>query len=317
MDKPESRSARRPVDAVALTRVLRRLNRAAAPPWLHTEVARRMAERLPLIRLKPDRVLDWGAHLGGSAAVLADAYPRARVVAVESDPERRRATAAERQSGPAPWWSVRRWAGGTEPAVLLDTEVEAGQTDLLWANMLLHAVVDPQVLMRQWQQALSVEGFLMFSTLGPGTLATLRALYAECGWGAPHAPFVDMHDLGDMLIEAGFADPVMDQESLQLSWASADALLEELRALGGHVGPMNLTVGGSSGRNAGLRTPRWRARLKQALEATADAAGRITLGFEIVYGHAFKPAPRPRLAAETRVPLDDLRAMVRAGRKTG
>ena len=317
MDKPEARSAHRPVDAIALARVLRRLNSAPVPPWLHTEVARRMAERLSLIRMKPERVLDWGAHLGASRTVLAGAYPRARIVAVEAEPQRRGATAAEREAGPAPWWSARRWAAAAEPAVLLETEVAAGQADLLWANMLLHAVLDPQVLMRQWQRALAVDGFVMFSTLGPGTLSTLRALYAERGWTAPHAPFVDMHDLGDMLIEAGFADPVMDQEPLQLSWASADALLAELRSLGGNVGLVDAMGQGSAGRSAGLRTPRWRKQLHQALEATADSAGRITLGFEIVYGHAFKAAPRPLLAAETRVPLDDLRAMVRSGRRAG
>lgn len=314
MDKPESRSAVRPVDPIALARVMRRLNRATVPPWLHTEVARRMAERLSLIRMKPARVLDWGAHLGGSRTVLTGAYPQARIVAVEADAERREATAAERTAGPVPWWSMRRRAVATEPAVLLDSDVAAGQVELLWANMLLHAVVDPQALMRQWQRALAVDGFLMFSTLGPGSLASLRALYDEQGWPPPHAPFVDMHDLGDMLIEAGFADPVMDQEPLRMSWPSADALLAELRSLGGNVG---LVGPGPSGRVGGLRTPRWRGRLLQALEATADASGRITLGFEIVYGHAFKPAPRPRLASETRVPLDDLRAMVRSGRKTG
>ena len=308
---PEQRSAQRPVDAIALARVLRRLNRAAEAPWLHAEVARRMGERLSLIRMKPARVLDWGAFLGASQSVLAQAYPQARIDAVEADPERRERTAAARAAAPAPWWSARRWAVA-RPTVLLESEVGAGQADLVWANMTLHGVADPQALMRQWQRALTVDGFLMFSTLGPGTLAQLRVLYAEQDWPAAHAPFVDMHDLGDMLIEAGFADPVMDQEQIQLSWPTADALLAELRQLGGNIA---LADEGRGARASGLRTPRWRRRLEGALAATADSSGRITLGFELVYGHAVKPAPRPRLAAETRVPLDDLRAMVRAGRR--
>ncbi len=72
---------------------------------------------------------------------------------------------------------------------------------------------------------LAVDGFVAFSCLGPGTLAELRELYAALGWPAPTPGFIDMHDLGDMLVAAGFADPVLDQETLTLSWASAEALL--------------------------------------------------------------------------------------------
>jgi malonyl-CoA O-methyltransferase len=115
-----------------------------------------------------------------------------------------------------------------------------------------------------------------------------------------------MHDLGDMLVAAGFADPVMDQERLSLTWATPEALLGELRTLGGNADPA---------RFAGLRTPRWRARLLDALRERAGADGRITLEFELVYGHAFNPPPRAKLTGETHVPLDDLRAMVRSGRR--
>jgi malonyl-CoA O-methyltransferase len=115
-----------------------------------------------------------------------------------------------------------------------------------------------------------------------------------------------MHDLGDMLVHAGFADPVMDQERVTLTWPDAAALLAELRGFGGNVDP---------GRHAALRTPRWRRRLEDALGALAGPDGRPALQFELVFGHAFRPAPRPRLAAETAVPLADLRAMVRSGRR--
>ena len=146
----------------------------------------------------------------------------------------------------------------------------------------------------------------MFSTLGPDTLAGLRALYRDAGWGTAHAAFTDMHDLGDMLVAAGFADPVMDQERLTLTWATPEALLGELRTLGANADPA---------RFAGLRTPRWRARLEAALRERATADGRIALDFELVYGHAFNPPPRAKVAGETRVPLEDLRSMARSGRR--
>jgi len=302
------RSAARPLDPVALARVRQRLNRASSAPWLHGEVARRMAERLPVIRLQPQQLIDWGAHLGASRDLLERAYPRATVLAVESDDYRRAATAAALQP---PWWSPRRWTPG-QTKVCLEAEVSAGSAQLVWCNMGLHGVLEPQAVMAQWHRALQRDGFLMFSTLGPGTLEGLRDLYRRQGWGAPHAPFVDMHDLGDMLVEAGFADPVMDQEQVTLSWPNATALLSELRQLGGNV---------ARDRWAGLRTPRWQRQFGDGLTAGAGAGagadGRPSLNFEVVYGHAFRPEPKWPLGAETRVPLDELRASMRAVRRGG
>lgn len=174
--------------------------------------------------------------------------------------------------------------------------------------MALHAEADPAVTIGHWHRALAVDGFLMFSTLGPGSLPELRSLYAARGWGPPMAPLVDMHDLGDMLVAAGFADPVMDQELIVLTWADAQAALNELRSLGGNVDPARVT---------GLRTPRWRARLLQALQDTARqrADGRIALTFEVAYGHAFRPPARAAVAPESRVDLADFQAMARQRRR--
>ena len=294
-------AARRLLDHAALARVQQRLLARPDAPWLHGEVARRMAERLPLIRLQPLRVLDWCAQVGAGRGLLQQAYPQAQVVAVEPTPGTREATARALQ--PA-WWSPRRLRAA--PDVLLADEVGPGQAQLVWANMVLHGSNDPLATLRRWLQATAVDGFVMFSTLGPGSLAGLRALYARRGWPAPHAPFVDMHDLGDMLVEAGFADPVMDQEVLTLNWADGGALLCELRGLGGNVHPQ---------RHAGLRTPRWHKGLQQALGELAAADGRPALEFEIVYGHAFKPAPSARMAAVTTVAAHDLQRMARAGRR--
>jgi malonyl-CoA O-methyltransferase len=299
-----AQSKARPLDAAALARVNRRLQSAPQAPWLHAEVARRLAARLALIRMQPRTVLDWGAFAGASRDLLERAYPQSTLIAVEPDIDRRAATAAALAR---PWWSPRRLGRGAPP-VLLPGEVAERQGELLWANMSLHWAIDPLEEFRLWHRALAVDGFLMFSTLGPGSLQALRELYESQHWAVPHAPFVDMHDLGDMLVEAGFAGPVMDQETVTLTWTSGTALLAELRRLGGNVDPR---------RQRGLRTPRWHRRLAALLDARADAGGRVALGFEIVYGHAFRPPPRPRLAAETSLPLDDLRAMARARRPRG
>jgi malonyl-CoA O-methyltransferase len=289
-------TAPRPVDAVALARWRRRLRDAPEPPWLHTEAARRMAERLAVVRLQPPAVVDWGLQPHHDRGLLARAYPTARITPVDPD-------AAAAPPAAAPWWQ-RLLTRGTAPAAIAPAAVPLGQAQLLWSTMLLHTLPDPQAQFVAWQRALAVDGFLMFCSLGPGTLQALSTLYAEAGWPAPLAPLVDMHDLGDMLVHAGFADPVMDQETLRLTWADPAAALAELRTLGLNAAPS---------RHPGLRTPRWHQQLQRRLEATRGPDGRVTLAFEIVYGHAFKPLPKARLAAETRLALDDLRAMVRRG----
>jgi malonyl-CoA O-methyltransferase len=289
----------RPVQAAALAAINRRLARAAEPPWLHAEVARRMAERLSLIRLQPRTAVDWCSFSGGGAALIRNAYPQARLLCVETDSELLRRGAA---APPRRWWSAGRAATAPLPARAL----QPGGAELLWANMMLHLDADPPALMRQWLQALAVGGFLMFSTLGPGSLGGLRRMYAQAGWPTPFAPFVDMHDLGDMLLQAGFADPVMDQELLTLTWPDATALLAELRSLGGNADPS---------RAPGLRTPRWRLRLSQALQQLRGPDGRLRLEFEVVYGHAFRAAPKTRPAEPATVALDELRATLRAARK--
>ena len=300
-DETTRHAAAPQADAAAFAANRRRFARAGSPPWLHGEVARRMAARLPVIRLQPQSVLQWWAWSGSGDELLAATYPKARRVRVEPTPAlaARSALAAQR-----PWWSAGRWRARAAE-VVLEGEVAAASCQMLWANMMLHAVPDPAALLAQWQRALAVDGFVMFSCLGPDTLKELRPLYARLGWGAPAQGFIDMHDIGDMMIHAGFADPVMDQERITLTYADAPALLAELRGLGGNAAP---------GRHAGLRTPRWRERLLRELEALAGADGRIALGFEIVYGHAFKAAPRAKPSTETAVPLEQMRALVRGSR---
>jgi malonyl-CoA O-methyltransferase len=253
-----------------------------------------MAERLEWIKHQPEVVLDWSGAAGPSTGLLSAAYPRAEQLLWRED--------ATEPVLATPWW--RRWMpGGSAPRSVESGSIEPGSVGLAWSNMRLHFEPDPLPLMRAWHRALAPGGFLMFSTLGPGSLSLLREVYAARGWGDPHVPFVDMHDLGDMLVASGFAEPVMDQETLSLSYGSAQTLVAELRGLGANVAP---------GRFAGLRTPRWQGALLDGLRAGADREGRLVMQVELVYGHAFRgPDSGPRVEAQTQIALDDMKSMLR------
>src|SRR5690606_30362254 len=139
------------IDAAAVQACLRRLDAAPAAPWLHAEVARRMAERLALVRLQPRAVVDWWSFLGGGAALLQQAYPKARRVIVEPTRALCRRSLEALQ---APWWTPAHWRA-PDLAVQHEDETVAPGAQLLWANMMLHAVPDPLALMTRWQRILA------------------------------------------------------------------------------------------------------------------------------------------------------------------
>lgn len=178
---------------------------------------------------------------------------------------------------------------------------------MVWANMALHHEPLPLPLLKRWHGLIRTNGFLMFSCLGPDTLRELRAVYARQGWPDPAHAFTDMHDWGDMLVQSGFAEPVMDMERITLSYSSAEVLLQELRELGRNL---------HADRFAALRGRSWRAGLIQALDAGLPRSddGRLLLTFEVIYGHAFKPVPRVPLGTSQSVSMDQMRAMLKAGR---
>lgn len=288
------------LDARALQRQRQRLASQSEVPWLYQEVAARMAERLPVIKIQARTVLQWDAWLGGGTVALRAQYAQAAQWLVEEQPALLKRSEALLKRG---LWS--RLRGAERGQALTPAAVPPACAELVWANMSLHAQAQPEAVLQAWHRALAVDGFLMFSCLGPDSLVELRPLFAEMGWGPPAPAWLDMHDIGDMLVQAGFADPVMDQERLSLTWADAPSLLKDLRALGGNVAVK---------RFPGLRGRGWHAELLRALDRLKGPDGRLKLTVELVYGHAFKAAPKLAVQAETSVSLEQMRAMVKRSR---
>jgi len=273
------------LDAAAARRAMRRAARGArAPDPLAAEIGRRMAERLEVVRLAPRRVLDvrCGAAAGGDDALRAR-YPRAEHVAIDPAPPRRRAR---------PGWAARLARGLAlradhlvcGDAAALPFATSAFQ--LVWSNLALAAYDDPAAVLREWHRVLAVDGLLMFTALGPDTLKELRAAFAFDA--APHVhPFADMHDIGDMLVGAGFAEPVIDMEMVTLTYAAFDDLCADLRRAG--------AINAHAARRRGLTGRGTWDRARRAYEALArdgESAHRLPATVEVVYGHAWKPAPR-------------------------
>lgn len=267
-----------------------------ASPWLHEEIARRMEDRLQWIRLQPKSWIDWAPVNGGlkAHALLRQRYPQARVAVIEPTPQRQALACAALGGN----WLQRLMKQGPR----FDAPAESS-ADMLWANMALHTSADPQALLQQWHQLLAVDGFVMFSCLGPDTLKEVQTIYQMQGWAPPAHAYTDMHDWGDMLVQAGFAEPVMDMERITLTYADADSLLAECRLLGRNL---------HRERFAGLRGRQWLSQLKTVLlnMATPQQNGRLALTVEVIYGHALKPLPRLKVQSESTVSLQDMRTLL-------
>lgn len=278
----------------------------AQSPWLHEEVGRRMQDRLQWIRRTPKTWCDWQPVRGGmqAHALVAQRYPSAQAYVVETTP---RMQAVAQAQWAKPWWSPARWTGAQ---TLVETPAD-GSVEMLWANMALHQQAQPQQMLKAWHDALAVDGFVMFSCLGPDTAKEMRDLYAGMGWPAAGQSYTDMHDWGDMLVQAGFAEPVMDMETIALTFATPERLLQELRELGCNLHPQ---------RFAGLRGKQWLAQLHAAMHNKLRldiSEGQLSVTFELVYGHAFKPAARVAIESESAVSLDQMRRMLKQGREQG
>ena len=269
-----------------------------ASPWLHEEVASRMRDRLQWIKLQPAAWAHWGAVRGGlqNHQQLRDKYPKSECYVVEA---KKKSSLVAIKNIAYLWWQPAGWL---RQATRFEAPAPGG-VDMLWANMALHEAPDPQALLGQWHSALQVGGFLMFSCLGPDTAIELRLLYQQLGWPPAGHDLTDMHDWGDMLVAAGFAEPVMDMERITLTFDSPARLLQELAGLGRNFHPQ---------RFGGLRSRAWRARLEQTLaqQLPKSADGRLSLTFEVIYGHAVKPKPRVKVSAMSSVSMQDMRSML-------
>ncbi len=275
-------------------------------PWLHEEVAQRMLDRLQWIKLQPAVWANWGAVRGGlqAHAALLKQYASAQSHVIETT-ERRKALAIKALV--PPWWKkMLQIISGAASVTRFDSPI-AGTVEMLWANMALHESADPQTLLATWHRLLAVDGFVMFSSLGPDTAREVRDLYEALGWPPAGHQLTDMHDWGDMLVQTGFAEPVMDMERITLTYETPARLLQELTELGRNFHPQRFDA---------LRGRQWKAKLEQLIidRLPRGADGRLMLTFEVIYGHALKARPKVKMSALSAVSVEDMRSMLQGQR---
>jgi malonyl-CoA O-methyltransferase len=238
---------------------------------LQREIGQRMLDRLALVRLQPEVILDVGSGTGVATAALASRYRKSRIIALDFAFPMLLET---RKRGS---WLRKPCCvcGDLELLPLADQSV-----DLIYSNAAIQWSNDLDVTFREFRRVLRPGGLLMFTTFGPDTLQELRAAWAAVDEGSHVSTFIDMHDVGDALLRAGLADPVMDVDRMTLTYERVTGLMQDLKILGAH----NV----NSDRNRGL-TGKGKIQAMQAAYEPFREGGLLPASYEVVYGHAWAP----------------------------
>ncbi len=276
----DKREARR-----AFTRAARRYDEVAV---LQREIGQRMLERLELVRLDPDVILDVGAGTGIATSALSKRYRQARVFALDFAlpmlHETRRRGAWLRKP--------RCICADAEHLPLVDMSV-----DLIYSNATLQWCNDLEHTFGEFLRVLRPGGLLMFTTFGPDTLKELRESWSAADARAHVSTFLDMHDIGDALVRSHWAEPVVDVERFTLTYENVRTLMRDLKVLGAH----NVVAG----RHRGLTGKGRLQRMQQAYEKYREN-GRLPASYEVDYGHAWAPIQRP-LGDAVGIPVSQIR----------
>lgn len=237
---------------------------------LQREIGNRLFERLDLIRIAPQSILDLGSGTGYFTRFLEKRYAKASIYGVDNAIGMSRF--ARRKT---PWFTRERFVTGNMTCLPF-----ADQTfDFIFSNLTLHWSIDLKLTFEEIHRVLKPGGFFIFSAMGLDTLKELRDSWRKVD-DYPHVnTFLDMHDLGDLLLHTGWQDPVMDMEYLTMHYGNLGQLITDLRMLGVH----NHFVGKR-------KTLTGKARFKQMTQEYEEyrAEGRLPATYEIIYGHGWR-----------------------------
>ena len=268
---------------------------AAKADVLSREVERRMLERLQYIRLEPGRILDVGSGSAPALPALARRYPQAALCGLDAA----RAPLVLARKGRSLGARARDFFSGRASNYVCGDFVQmpfaARSFQLIWSNLALAWAVDPLLVFKEFCRVLDFGGLVMFSTYGPDTLKELREAFASIDTYPHTHRFVDMHDLGDMLVAGGFAEPVMDMETITLTYANFDAFAKDLRLSG--------QTNATQGRRRGLLGKVAYRRVCDAYDGMRRE-GRLPATVEVIHGHAWRGTPRVTADGRSIIKLD-------------
>ena len=265
---------------------------------LQQEVGQRLLERLDLIKLQPQTIIDIGAGTGELSSTLSKRYKACQVITFDLAPNMLKQARKRRGLMDKLFGKQCFLCGDAEQLPLADNSV-----DMVFSNFAIQWCPDLDQTFSEFQRVLKPDGLLLFTTFGPDTLKELRLAWRAVDDKVHVNSFIDMHDIGDALLRARLADPVMDTESLTLTYNNGMSVMRDLKAMGAH----NVT----SGRNHGLTGKQKLQQMLSAYEQFRNSDNQLPATYEVVYGHAWGSDISPRQLHDddgaVHIPLSQLR----------
>lgn len=259
--------------------VRRAFSRAAssyrAAAVLQQEVAKRLLESLDYLEdRQPQVVLDVGSGPAHATAAMKKRWPKAQVIAL--DLALPMLAEAKKQAG---WWRpFSRVCADARALPLADNSV-----DVIYSNLCLQWVEDLPAVFAGFRRVLKPNGLLVCSTFAHDTLVELRQAFAQADDTSHVSHFVQIAQFGDALMMAGFRDPVLDRDMFTLTYDDLPTLMRELKAIGATNAMHN--------RRHTLTGRSRFAAARDAYEPMRRADGKLPSSWEVVYAHAWAPAP--------------------------
>jgi malonyl-CoA O-methyltransferase len=233
-------------------------NQQAFWQWLRSELSERMSQNLPFIKMSPKEILLFGGFDEKVENFFLKTYPDAKLWSDSTQP-------SSWLQNLNPWKSQ-----GAQNFNFAD--FQEGFLDLIWAGPLCVDLEKFPEFFNQTNRLLKKQGLMMFNYLGPDTARQYRSVLKQTGNIGP-----DMHDIGDMLIQAGFADPVMNMEYIHLEYDNISLLMRDLLGMG--------LLSAEEFQSSAC---------KENIEKLDSNGGTLQLTLEVVYGHAWKVDRKPK-----------------------
>ena len=274
--------------ARARTSFGRAANTYDAAAILQKQVREEMLNRLDLIKLTPQTILDAGCGTGAASHALQKRFVKSQVISLDFALPMLQKTRIGSDTTGLMHQIKRMLSGVKHNLVCADIEslpLASKSVDLVWSNLAIQWCNDLDAALLEFYRVLQPEGLLMFSTFGPDTLKELRVATGRQDGMTSVSRFIDMHDIGDALVRAGFSAPVLDVERFTLTYDDVKSVMRDLKSIGAH----NAT----DGRARGLLGRGFLQKLESNYEQYRTD-GKLPATFEVVYGHAWRGQEKAR-----------------------
>lgn len=247
-------------------------NNYAEHAVLQKMVTERLLERLQLVSIMPKVIIDAGSGTGVAARQLKKMYRGTEVIQLDLSFD----MLCKARSLDSRFFSRQHFVCSDIEKLPLAKNV----TELFFSSLMLQWCNDLDMAFSQIKSTLKRQGLFLFATLGPDTLKELRSSWAVVDDGVHVNTFIDMHDVGDALVRAGFVEPVMDVENITMTYEDCFSLMKDLKVLGSSNADIE--------RRKSL-TGKNKIKDMIAVYENFRVEGRLPATYEIVYGHAWAP----------------------------